>query len=68
MRLKIKLSDKSTAVPINWSTLRAARELLKLEIILKVKSSCDGVGVEMGGLPQAISQVAERQDPRAPQR
>ena len=48
-RLKIKLSDKSTVVPISKATLGASKELLELGTILEVKSSCDDVGVEMGG-------------------
>ena len=47
-RLKIKLSDKSTVVPISQATLGASKDLLELGTILKVKSSCDDVGVEMG--------------------
>ena len=38
-RLKIKLSDKSTVVPISQATLAAAKDLMKLGITLKVKSS-----------------------------
>ena len=48
-KLKLNLSDKSNVVPISVATLAAARDLNKLGVKLKVKSSCDDVGVQMGG-------------------
>ena len=48
-RLKLNLSDKSTVVPISVATLAAARDLDKLGVKLKVRASCDDVGVQMGG-------------------
>ena len=47
--LKIKRSDKSTVVQTSAATLAAAKDLMKLGITLNANSSCDDVGVEMGG-------------------
>ena len=42
-------------VPISKATLGAARDVVKLKIILKVKSSCDDVGIEIGGGRRRLS-------------
>ena len=50
-RLKTKLADKSTIVPISFATLGAAKDLADgpYAISVQVKNSCDDVGIEMGG-------------------
>ena len=47
-KLKLKLSDKSTIVPENRTTIAVAKKLNEANIPMRTAKTCDDVGIQMG--------------------